>query len=57
MKQTSQDLKTFITKEMENNLKKITMKILGKMNTKFDELSTRIEAIHRKADATKTLAK
>ena len=42
---------------MENNAKKITEKIIGKVNTKFDELSTRIETIDRKAEAAETLAK
>ena len=56
MKQISQDLKSFLTEEMENNAKKITEKIIEKMD-KFDELSTRIEAIDRKEDAGKTIAK
>ena len=42
---------------MENNAKKITEKIIEKMDTKFDELSTRIETIDRKAEAAETLAK
>ena len=41
---------------MENNAKKITEKILEKINTKFDELSTRIETIDRKAETAETLA-
>ena len=57
MKQISEDLKSFFTKEMENNAKKITEKIIEKMNTKFDELSTRIETLERKAEAPETLAK
>ena len=57
MKQISEDLKTFLTKEMENNPKKITKRIIGKMSTKFDELSIRIEAVHRKTDTIETLAK
>ena len=42
---------------MENNTKKITEKIIEKMDTKFDELSTRIERIDSKAEAAETLAK
>ena len=38
---------------MENNAKKI----IGKVNTKFDKLSTRVETIDRKAEAAKSLAK
>ena len=57
MKQISEDLKSFLTKEIENNAKKITEKIIEKMDTKFDELSTRIETIDRKAEAAETLAK
>ena len=57
MKQISEDLWSFLTKEMENNAKKITEKILEKMNTKFDELSTKIETIDRKPEAAETLAK
>ena len=37
MKQISEDLKSFLTKEMENNVKKITEKIIQKMDTKFDK--------------------
>ena len=33
---------------MENNAKKITEKIIEKMNTKFDELGTGIEVINRR---------
>ena len=47
MKQISEDLKSFLTKEMENNVKKITEKIIEKMDIKFDKLSTRIETIRR----------
>ena len=57
MKQISEDLKSFLTKEMDNNVKKITEKITEKMDTKFDELSTRIEIIDRKAEAAESLAK
>ena len=57
MKQILEDLKNFLTKEMENNAKKITEKTIEKMDTKFDELSTRIETIDRKAEAAETLAK
>ena len=57
MKQISEDLKSFLTKEMENNAKKITEKNIEKMDTKFDELSTRIEIIDRKAEAAESLAK
>ena len=38
---------------MENNAKKI----IGKVNTKFNKLSTRVETIDRKAEAAKSLAK
>ena len=57
MKQISEDLESFLTKEMESNVKKITEKIIEKMNTKFDKLSTRIETIDRRAEAAETLAK
>ena len=57
MKQILEDLKNFLTKEMENNAKKITEKTIEKMDTKFDELSTRTETIDRKAEAAETLAK
>ena len=46
MKQILEDLKSFLTKEMENNAKKIE-KIIEKMDIKFDKLSTRIETIRR----------
>ena len=49
MEQISEDLKSFLTKDKENNAKKITEKIIEKMDTKFDALSTRIEIIDRKA--------
>ena len=42
---------------MKNNTKKITEKIIGKMDTKFEELSTRIETIDSKAEGTEALAK
>ena len=38
-KQRLKDLKSFLTKKMENNTKKITEKIIEKMDTKFDKLS------------------
>ena len=55
MKQISEGLKSSFTKEMENNAKKITKKIIEKMNTKFDELSTRIKTIDRKTEAAESL--
>ena len=57
MKQISEDLKSFLTKETENNAKKVTEKITEKMNTKFDELSSRIGIRDRKAEAAESLAK
>ena len=57
MKQILEDLKSFPTKEMENNAKEMTEKIIEKINTKFDELSTRIETKDRKAEAAESLAK
>ena len=45
MKQISEDLKSFLTKEMENNVKKVTEKIIEKMDTKSDKLSTRIKIL------------
>ena len=57
MKQISEDLKSFLTEDMENNAKKITEKIMEKMDTRFDELSTRIETIDRKAEAGETQSK
>ena len=56
MKQILEDIKSFCTKEMDN-AKKITEKIIEKMDTKFDELSTRIETIDRKEEVVETLAK
>ena len=56
MKQISEDLKSFPAKEMKNNAKKMTEKIIEKMNTKSDELSTRIETIDKKAEAAESLA-
>ena len=40
MKQISEDLKSFPTEEMQNNVKKITEKTIEKMDTKFYELNT-----------------
>ena len=57
MKEISEDLKSFLTEDMENNAKKITEKIMEKMDTKFDELSTRIETIDRKVEAAETQSK
>ena len=57
MKQISEDLKSFLTKETENNVKKITEEIMEKMTTKFDELSTRIETRDRKTEAAETIVK
>ena len=57
MKQIPEDLKSFLTKEMENNATKIAEKTIEKMNTKSDELSTRIKTIDRKAEAAETPAK
>ena len=37
MKQISKDLKSFRTKEMENNAKKITENVIEKMDTKFEK--------------------
>ena len=42
---------------MENNVKEITEKIIEKMNTKFDELGTRIEVINRKAEVAQLIVK
>ena len=55
MKQIFEDLKSFPTKEMKNNGKKMTEKIIEKVNTKSDELSTRIETIDKKAEAAESL--
>ena len=38
MKLISEDLKSFLTKEIENNAKKLSKKIIKKMDTKFEEL-------------------
>ena len=57
MKQISEDLKSFLTKGTENNVKKITEEIIEKMTTKFDELSTRIETRDRKTEAAETIVK
>ena len=57
MEQIVEDLKSFLTKETENNTNKITKQIIEKMNIKFDELRTRIKTIERKVEATGTLAK
>ena len=51
MRQISEDVKSFLAKEMENNAKKITEKIKEKMDTKLDEPSTRRETIDTKAEA------
>ena len=37
MKQISKDLKSFLTKEMENNAKKIAENVIEKMDTKFEK--------------------
>ena len=47
MKQISEDLTSFLTKEIENNAKKITEKSIEKMDTKFDKLSTRMPYARR----------
>ena len=57
IKQISEDLKSFLNNEMENNAKKIIEKIIERMDTKFDELSTRIETIDKKAETAETPAK
>ena len=60
MKQILEDLKSFLTKQTENNPKKIKAKIIEKINTTFDELSTRKETIDRQtkaAEAAETIAK
>ena len=41
---------------MENKTKKITEKILHKMNTKFDEVRTTIERVNREVEAAESLA-
>ena len=55
MKQISEYLKSFLTKEMENNMNKIAEKIIR--NTKFDKLRTRIQAIDRRTETAGSLAK
>ena len=57
MKEISEDLKSFLIKEMENNVKKIAEKIIEKMNTKFEGLSTRIETIDNKRETAESLSK
>ena len=57
MKQISKDLKSFLTKKMENNANKITEKIIEKIKSNFNKLSTRIETIDKKVEAAETLAK
>ena len=57
MKQISEDLKSFLTKEMKNNSKKITEEIIEKMNSKSGELSTSIEKVDREAEAAESLVK
>ena len=42
---------------MENNAKKITEKVIEKINTKFDELGTRIGVINRKAEVAQLIVK
>ena len=54
-KQVSEDLKSFLNKEMEN--KENNWENNGKMNSKFDELNTKIETRGRKAEIAETLAK
>ena len=41
---------------MENKAKKITEKIIHKMNTKFDEVRTTIERVNREVEAAESLA-
>ena len=57
MKQISEDLEIFLTKEIENNIKEITEKMIEKMNTKFVKPSTRIETVNRNAVAGESLSK
>ena len=52
MKQISEDLKSFLTKEMENDVKKITEKIIEKVDAKDT-----IGKIDRNAEAAETQAK
>ena len=57
MKQISEDLKSFLAKETENNAKKVTEKIIEITNTKLYELSTRIETIGTKAEVAESPAR
>ena len=57
MKEISNDLKSSLTKEIENKANKITLKIIVKINSKFDELSTRMEAVDRETEVGESLAK
>ena len=57
MKEISNDLKSSLTKEIENKANKITLKIIVKINSKFDELSTRMEAVDRETEVAESLAK
>ena len=57
MKQISEDLKSFLAKETENNAKKVTEKIIEKMNPKLYELSTRIETTGTKAEVAQSPAR
>ena len=54
MKQISEDLKSFLTKEMENNAKKITERIIEEINTKFDKLRTQAKTQAEESLAKKT---
>ena len=57
MEKISEDLKSFLTKDIENNAKKITEQIIEKIDTKSDWRSTKIKTIDKKAEAVETLAK
>ena len=57
MRKISEDLKSFITKKMENNGKKIIEKLIEKMNNTIDEINNRTKAIDRKAEAAESLVK
>ena len=57
MRKISEDLKSFLTKKMENNGKKIIEKLIEKMNNTFDEINNRTKAIDRKAEAAESLVK
>ena len=57
MKEISKDQRSFLTKEIENNAKKIIERIIEKMNPKSDKLSTRIKIIDRQAEPAESLAK